>query len=52
MPDLPLFLSEWNVQGMMDARDSTFAVSATGEHIAAVRRACEYDAVLNLLRRV
>ncbi len=28
IPDLPLFISEWNVQGMMDARDTIFMGSA------------------------
>jgi len=36
-PDLPLFISEWNVQGMMDARDTIFL----GPALANTVRQCD-----------
>jgi xylan 1,4-beta-xylosidase len=36
-PDLPLFISEWNVQGMMDARDTIFI----GPALANTVRQCD-----------
>jgi xylan 1,4-beta-xylosidase len=42
-PSLPLFLTEWNVQGMMDARDTTFVAAA----LANTVREC--DGVVNLM---
>ncbi len=42
-PDLPLFLSEWNIQGMIDARDTTFA----GAALANTVRQC--DGLVNLM---
>jgi xylan 1,4-beta-xylosidase len=36
-PDLPLIWSEWNVQGMMDARDTTFV----GPALANTLRQCD-----------
>jgi len=42
-PGLPLFLTEWNVQGLMDARDTTFLAPA----LANTVRQC--DGVLNLM---
>ncbi len=36
-PDLPLFLTEWNVEGMMDARDTSFM----GPALANTVRACD-----------
>ena len=36
-PDLPLFISEWNVQGMMDARDTIFM----GPALANTVRQCD-----------
>jgi len=42
-PALPLFLTEWNVQGMMDARDTTFVAPA----LANTVRQC--DGVVNLM---
>jgi xylan 1,4-beta-xylosidase len=43
MPDLPLFLTEWNVQGTMDARDTTFA----GPALANTVGRC--DGVVNMM---
>ena len=37
MPDLPLFISEWNVQGMMGARDTIFM----GPALADTVRQCD-----------
>ncbi len=37
MPDLPLFISEWNTQGTMDARDTTFM----GPALANTVRQCD-----------
>jgi len=37
LPDLPLFISEWNVQGMMDARDTIFM----GPALANTVRQCD-----------
>ena len=42
-PDLPLFLSEWNIQATMDARDTTFA----GAALANTVRQC--DGLVNLM---
>ncbi len=36
-PDLPLFITEWNVQGMMDARDTIFV----GPALANTVRQCD-----------
>ncbi len=42
-PDLPLFISEWNVQGMMGARDTTFM----GPALANTVRQC--DGLANIM---
>lgn len=42
-PDLPLFITEWNIQGMMGARDTTFA----GAALANTVRQC--DGSVNLM---
>jgi xylan 1,4-beta-xylosidase len=42
-PDLPLIWSEWNVQGMMDSRDTTFV----GAALANTVRQC--DGMVNML---
>ena len=49
-PDLPLFISEWNVQGIMDARDTIFM----GPALANTVRQCDgtdwNDVALDVLR--
>ena len=42
-PDLPLFISEWNLQGMMDARDTIFM----GPALANTVRQC--DGLANMM---
>ncbi len=42
-PDLPLFITEWNVQGMMGARDTIFA----GPALANTVRQC--DGLVNMM---
>ena len=49
-PHLPLFLTEWNVQGEDQSRDTIFVGPAAGQHHAPMRWAGQHDVVLDLLR--
>ena len=49
-PDLPLFISEWNVQGMMDARDTIFMGPALANTVRQCDGLTEHDVVLDILR--